>query len=84
MLEVSNLSKNYKSFSLDHVSFTVREGRITGFIGDVALTSLREGARAKSSMRFSCIPGCLLCFGRSHTSQLRSHSYVRPYPKYAP
>lgn len=34
MLEVSNLSKNYKSFSLDHVSFTVREGRITGFIGN--------------------------------------------------
>ena len=34
-------------------------------------------------MRFSCIPGCLLCFGRSHTSQLRSHSYVRPCPKYA-
>ena len=34
MLEVSNLSKNYKSFSLERVSFTVREGHITGFIGN--------------------------------------------------
>lgn len=34
MLEVTNLTKSYKSFSLNSVSFTIKRGRITGFIGN--------------------------------------------------
>lgn len=33
ILEVTNLSKNYKNFSLDNVNFSLQEGCITGFIG---------------------------------------------------
>ncbi|MDE7113620.1 MAG: ATP-binding cassette domain-containing protein, partial [Acetatifactor sp.] len=33
VIEVSGLVKNYSDFSLDHVSFQVPEGSITGFIG---------------------------------------------------
>lgn len=33
VLEVKNLSKHYKDFDLDHVSFTVPQGSITGFVG---------------------------------------------------
>ena len=33
VLEVRDLTKIYPSFTLDHVTFTLREGRITGFIG---------------------------------------------------
>lgn len=33
ILEVENLTKQYPAFLLDHVSFTLDEGRIMGFIG---------------------------------------------------
>ncbi len=33
ILEVKNLSKSFKSFSLDNVSFTLPKGYIMGFIG---------------------------------------------------
>lgn len=33
VLAVSNLTKTYPSFKLDHVSFALQEGKITGFIG---------------------------------------------------
>lgn len=33
VLEVSNLVKRYSSFLLDNVSFTLEQGKITGFIG---------------------------------------------------
>ena len=33
LLEVSGLTKNYPGFTLDHVSFSVDEGRIMGLIG---------------------------------------------------
>lgn len=33
VLEVKNLSKHYKKFKLDEVSFSLREGEITGLIG---------------------------------------------------
>ena len=32
-IEVSNLTKVYKTFRLDNVSFNVQTGRIVGFIG---------------------------------------------------
>ena len=33
MLKISNLNKNYPSFSLKDVSFEVKPGQIMGFIG---------------------------------------------------
>ena len=33
IVEVQGLAKNYPSFQLKDVSFSVNEGRITGFIG---------------------------------------------------
>ncbi|MEG0036160.1 MAG: ATP-binding cassette domain-containing protein, partial [Oscillospiraceae bacterium] len=33
VLTVNNLTKNYPSFKLDTVSFSLEEGKITGFIG---------------------------------------------------
>ena len=33
VFEVRNLTKNYPGFTLDHIGFTLSEGRITGFIG---------------------------------------------------
>lgn len=33
VLEVKNLVKRYPGFTLDHVSFSLEEGKITGFIG---------------------------------------------------
>ena len=33
VLTVHDLTKNYPSFTLDHVSFSLEEGKITGFIG---------------------------------------------------
>ena len=33
VLDVRNLTKHYPGFTLDHVSFSLAEGRITGFIG---------------------------------------------------
>lgn len=33
ILKVNNLCKNYETFSLNNVSFELREGKITGFIG---------------------------------------------------
>lgn len=33
ILEVNNLSKAFKNFSLENVSFTLKEDCITGFIG---------------------------------------------------
>lgn len=33
VLKVSNLSKHYNSFSLNNISFDVKKGKITGFIG---------------------------------------------------
>ena len=33
VLTVRDLTKNYPSFTLDHVSFSLEEGKITGFIG---------------------------------------------------
>ena len=33
IVEVSNLRKEYPSFRLQNVSFSIRQGRITGFIG---------------------------------------------------
>ena len=33
VLTVSDLSKNYPSFTLDHISFSLEQGKITGFIG---------------------------------------------------
>src|SRR5690554_7725439 len=32
-IEIKNLSKQYKTFKLDNVSFNVEEGHIVGFIG---------------------------------------------------
>ena len=33
IFEVSNISKKYKAFSIDDLSFEIPEGYITGFIG---------------------------------------------------
>ncbi len=33
MIEIKNLTKKYKNFTLDNVSMSVEDGRITGFIG---------------------------------------------------
>lgn len=33
ILEIQNLCKSYKSFSLKHVGFSVKRGEIRGFIG---------------------------------------------------
>ena len=33
ILKVSDLSKNYNSFSLNSINFNVQKGKITGFIG---------------------------------------------------
>jgi len=33
LVEVSDISKTYPAFHLDHVSFSLEEGKITGFIG---------------------------------------------------
>ncbi|BBF43917.1 ABC transporter, ATP-binding protein [Lachnospiraceae bacterium KM106-2] len=33
VLEVNGLYKHYKNFDLDHISFSIKEGKITGFIG---------------------------------------------------
>ena len=33
IVEVSNLRKEYPSFLLKDISFAIRQGRITGFIG---------------------------------------------------
>lgn len=33
-IEVKNLTKEYKSFKLDNISFSVEEGKICGFIGE--------------------------------------------------
>lgn len=43
VLCVRNLTKQYPSFLLDHVSFTLEEGKITGFIG-------RNGAGKSTSL----------------------------------
>lgn len=33
VLEIQNLNKTYQNFKLDNISFSIEEGRITGFIG---------------------------------------------------
>lgn len=49
ILEVNNLSKHYPAFSLNQVSFSLEEGKITGFIG-------RNGAGKTTTLK------CLLNF----------------------
>ena len=34
ILEIEKLTKNYKKFSLDNISFTLPEGAIMGLIGE--------------------------------------------------
>lgn len=33
-IEISDLSKHYQTFSLDHISFNLRQGSVMGFIGE--------------------------------------------------
>lgn len=33
-LELNNVTKNYKDFTLDHISFNVPQGTIVGLIGE--------------------------------------------------
>ena len=34
-IEVRNLTKHYKNFSLDHISFDVPSGSIVGLVGEI-------------------------------------------------
>lgn len=72
VLEVRNLCKKYRSFTLDHVSFSLQQGTITGFVG-------KNGAGKTTTL--SCLldlvhptSGEVLFFGRRYkedTSEIR-------------
>ena len=53
ILEIEKLTKNYKKFSLDNISFTLPEGAIMGLIGEngagkTTIINLITGAVKKS------------------------------------
>lgn len=41
-LELSNVSKQYKDFTLDNISFKVPQGSIVGLIGETVLEKVRQ------------------------------------------
>lgn len=58
VLEITNLCKNYESFSLKEVSFSIEKGSITGFIG-------RNGAGKSTTLK------CLLNLVHSDSGTIR-------------
>lgn len=73
ILEIEKLSKNYKNFSLDNISFTVPEGCIMGLIGEngagkTTIINLVTGASKKSG-------GNIKIFGKD-SENLKDHERV--------
>ena len=57
ILEIEKLTKNYKKFSLDNISFTLPEGAIMGLIGEngagkTTIINLITGAVKKSCIHY--------------------------------
>jgi ABC-2 type transport system ATP-binding protein len=70
MIEANNLSKKYrKKFAVDHISFKVRTGRVTGFLGP-------NGAGKSTTMRLML--GLDNGQGTTTFDGKPLHSYVRP------